>query len=143
MAGKREYHSEQLEKWASTQAGFSDITFTGFVPEETLKWYYEHAKAYVFPSLNEGFGLPGLEAMTHGCPVVSSNASCLPEVHGDAAHYFDPENVDEMAQKIDEVIGNDELRRRLVTKGHANLKRFSWDAFAQTHVKVFTQLLNR
>ncbi len=143
LAGKREYHSEQLEKWASSKAVFPDIIFTGFVPDETLKWYYENARAYVFPSLNEGFGLPGLEAMAHGCPVVSSNASCLPEVHGDAAHYFDPENTDEMTQKIEEVISDENLRKKLVAKGNENLKRFSWDSFAKAHLTLFDHLLDR
>src|SRR5690606_34189845 len=75
LVGKREYHSKKLGRWAKKQPYFDDIIFTGFIPDEELKWYYEHARAYVFPSLNEGFGLPGLEAMVHGCPVVSSNAA--------------------------------------------------------------------
>ncbi len=141
LVGKREYHSKKLERWAKKQSFDADIIFTGFVPDEELKWYYQHARAYVFPSLNEGFGLPGLEAMVHGCPVVSSNASCLPEVHGDAALYFDPEDIQEMAQKIDEVISNEPLRKKLIAKGLVNTKRFSWKKFAAQHLALFDQIL--
>ena len=133
LVGKRELHSKQLERWSKKIDHHEDIIFTGFVPDEELKWYYENARAYTFPSLSEGFGLPSLEAMAHGCPVVSSNATCLPEVCGDAAHYFDPEDIHEMAQKIDEVISNEALRKKLIEKGYENIKRFSWRKFAQTN----------
>lgn len=142
LIGKREYHSNALGRWAKKQPYFEDIIFTGFIPDEELKWYYQHAKAYVFPSLNEGFGLPGLEAMVHGCPVVSSNFSCLPEVNGDAAHYFNPEDIQDMTQKIDEVISNEQLRKKLIAKGYENTKRFSWRRFANQHLTLFKQLLD-
>lgn len=143
LVGKREYHSKALGKWAKSQPYFDDIIFTGFIPDEELKWYYQNARAYVFPSLNEGFGLPGLEAMVHGCPVVSSNFSCLPEVNGDAAHYFNPEDIQEMTQKIDEVISSEPLRRKLIEKGYENTKRFSWRRFANQHLSLFKQLLEK
>lgn len=141
LVGKREYHSKQLEKWAKSHQYFEDVIFTGFIPDSELKWYYTHALAYVFPSLNEGFGLPGIEAMAHGCPVVSSNATCLPEVNGDAAHYFNPEDIQEMAQKIDEVISSEPLRKKLIAKGYDNAKRFSWRRFAAQHVALFRSVL--
>ena len=142
LIGKREYHSKGLERWAKKNTlYFDDIIFTGFIPDEELKWYYEHARAYVFASLSEGFGLPALEAMVHGCPVVSSDASCLPEVCGDAAHYFDPEDVQEMTQKIDEVISNETLRKKLIDKGYTNAKRFSWRRFATQHLELFKKIL--
>ena len=65
FVGKRKYHLKKLQKWAKKQPCFEDIIFTGFIPDEELKWYYQNARAYVFPSLSEGFGLPGLEAMVH------------------------------------------------------------------------------
>ncbi|MCA9328751.1 glycosyltransferase family 4 protein [Candidatus Saccharibacteria bacterium] len=142
LVGKREWHSKKLEKWIRKNSPyFEDVVFTGFIPDEELKWYYEHARAYVFASLNEGFGLPGLEAMVHGCPVVSSNASCLPEVNGDAALYFNPEDVHEMAAKIDEVISSEPLRKKLIAKGYENTKRFSFRKFATQHVQMFKDLL--
>jgi len=144
LVGKREKHSKDLEKWAKAhhpEECLDDIIYTGFIPDEELKWYYQNALAYVFPSLAEGFGLPGLEAMVHGCPVVSSNYSCMPEVHGDAAHYFNPEDIQDMATKIDEVISKPALRKKLIEKGYENVKRFSWRKFANEHVKLFKKLL--
>lgn len=124
------------------QPCFDDIIFTGFIPDEELKWYYQNARAYVFPSLSEGFGLPGLEAMVHGCPVVSSDATCLPEVHGDAAVYFNPLDIQEMAAKIDEVISSESLRKKLIEKGYENAKRFSWRRMAIQTLEIFNKVLN-
>jgi glycosyltransferase involved in cell wall biosynthesis len=141
LVGKREYYSKALEKWARKQPHFEDVIFTGFILDEELKWYYENARAYVFASLSEGFGLPGLEAMVHGCPVVSSNATCLPEVHGGAAEYCNPEDVADIVRAIDKVISNEPLRKKLIEKGYENIKRFSWRRFAKQHLDMFTDLL--
>src|SRR5690606_20601285 len=97
-------------------------------------WLYKNTSAYVFPSLMEGFGLPGLEAMLYGAPVISSNATCLPEVYGDAAVYFDPKNTKEMADKIDTVLSSEPLRNELVEKGHEQAANCSWRRMAEeTH----------
>ncbi len=141
LVGKREYHSKQLQKRAKKQSCYENLIFTGFVPDEELKWYYENALAYVFPSLSEGFGLPGLEAMVHGCPVVSSDATCLPEVNGDAAHYFNALDIQDMAHKIDEVISSEALRKKLISRGYENTKRFSWKRMAQQTLKVYDDIL--
>lgn len=142
LVGKREYHSKQLNRWAKKQRYYEDIVFTGFIPDEELKWYYQNARAYVFASLSEGFGLPGLEAMVHGCPVVSSNFTCLPEVYDEAAEYFNPEDIQDMASAIDKVISNEGVRKKLIEKGYKNAKRFSWQTFAQQHLDVFRQVLD-
>jgi glycosyltransferase involved in cell wall biosynthesis len=82
----------------------------------------------------EGFGLPGLEAMGHGTPVVSSNATCLPEIYGEAAHYFDPNDTTDIARAIDEVIDDHTLRESLVSTGNNQFKKYSWAETAeQTH----------
>ena len=119
----------------------ANIVFTGFVDEQTLRWLYENAEAYVFPSLSEGFGLPGLEAMAHGCPVVSSNATCLPEVYGNGAHYFDPTNVDDMANKIQQVLSDKKLREELMKKGYAQVKKYSWEKMAKQTLNVYKSVL--
>ncbi|PJE69360.1 glycosyl transferase family 1, partial [Candidatus Shapirobacteria bacterium CG10_big_fil_rev_8_21_14_0_10_38_14] len=75
---------------------------------------YQQAEAFVFPSLLEGFGLPGVEAMAVGLPVLASNSSCLPEVYGPAAIYFDPLNVNEMASKIEKIISDKKLREKMI-----------------------------
>lgn len=143
LVGKREYHAKKLQRWAKSKPYYDDIIFTGFIPDVEAKWYYENTRAYVFPSLSEGFGLPGLEAMAHGCPVVSSNAACLPEVHGDAAHYFDPEDIADMAAKINDVLTKGSLRSKLITNGHKQVKKFSWQKMARQHVDVFQEVLAR
>ncbi len=141
LAGKREYHSKKLRSWAKSKPYFDDIIFTGFVSEPELKWLYQNAQAYVFPSLSEGFGLPPLEAMAHGCPVVSSNATCLPEVNGEAAHYFDPEDVADMAAKINDVLVNTQLRKKLIEKGHEQTKKYSWRRMAEQTLEVYKEIL--
>ena len=144
LVGKIEYHAKQLQKFVKKQDCADDVIFAnenGFVPDETLKWYLQNARAYVFPTLSEGFGLTGLEAMVHGCPVVSSNLSTLPEVHGDAAHYFDPTDIRDMAAKIDEVISSEPLRKKLIEKGYENTKRFSWRRYTQQNLTMFKEVL--
>lgn len=114
--------------------GYKNIHFTDFLPDSQRDWLYTNAAAYVFPSLMEGFGLPGLEAMGYGAPVISSTATCLPEVYGDAAHYFDPLDVKDMARAIDEVLSDDKLRNELIEKGHKQIAKYSWQRTAkQTH----------
>lgn len=141
FAGKREYHAKKLKRWVKKQSCVENVIFTGFVPDAELKWLYLHAAAYVFPSLSEGFGLPGLEAMVHGCPVVSSDATCLPEVYGDAAHYFDPKKVEDMAQKIDEVISKSNLRESLIKKGYEQTKKYSWKRMTEQTLEIFQSVL--
>ncbi len=141
LVGKKEKYKQALEQWAHEHDLQDGVLFLDFIPDAEVAWYYQNARAYVFASLSEGFGLPGLEAMAHGCPVVSSNASCLPEVHGDAAHEFDPTDIHDMAAKIDEVISDDVLRNTLIQKGHKNTRRFSWDTFARKHIELFNDTL--
>ncbi|MCK9919821.1 MULTISPECIES: glycosyltransferase family 4 protein [Microbacterium] len=110
------------------------VHFSGFVSVAERNTLYQQAIAYVFPSLMEGFGLPGLEAMLWGTPVVSSDATCLPEVYGDAAEYFDPLSVPDIARAILAVIDNPERRAELSTVGRARVGSFSWRTMAeQTH----------
>jgi glycosyltransferase involved in cell wall biosynthesis len=104
-----------------------DVRFFGFVPERTLAALYRLADAFAFPSLYEGFGLPPLEAMACGTPVVTSRISSLPEVVGDAALLVDPYSVDDIASGLERVLGDDALRADLVARGRARVKQFSWE----------------
>jgi glycosyltransferase involved in cell wall biosynthesis len=97
----------------------------GYVPDDDLAVYYNNAKCLIFPSLYEGFGLPPLEAMIYGCPVLTSNSASLPEVCGTAALYFEPLNFEELASKMEQIINDDNLRRGLVEKGYTNASRFT------------------
>ncbi len=140
FVGKKDTLYKRLEKYTNSQ-GAIDVVFTDFVSEGQLRWLYEHTAAYVFPSLSEGFGLPPLEAMTHGAPVVSSNATCLPEINGSAAHYFDPENVDDMTSKINDVLTKPSLRSELVKKGQIQVKKYSWARMAEETLAVYRKVL--
>lgn len=141
LAGKKEQYYERLEKYASKLDYKDHVIIPGFVSDEELKWLYEHCSAYVFPSFSEGFGLPGLEAMVHGAPVVSSNATCLPEIYGDAALYFNPNNVDDAAQKIERVLRDEEFKQELIKKGFAQVKKYSWEKMATETLAVYRKVL--
>ena len=142
LTGKREYHSKQLETKLADSPARDRITFTGFVTDEELKWLYEQAEVYVFPSFSEGFGLPGLEAMVHGCPVASSNATCLPEVYGDAAVYFDPNNHQEMADSIERVMQDKKLKGELIKNGYKQAEKYSWRRMTEQTLEVYQSALN-
>jgi glycosyltransferase involved in cell wall biosynthesis len=116
------------------------VRFLGFVPFETLRMFYEAAAAFVFPSLYEGFGMPPLEAMACGTPVVTSNVSSLPEVVGDAAVLVNPENVFDIARGIREVLVNEDLRAGLIRKGFERARRFSWEATSRQVLDVYQEV---
>ena len=136
FVGKKDQLIERHLAYASKR-GVKDVLATGYVSEGQLRWLYEHTACYCFPSLSEGFGLPALEAMCHGAPVASSNASCLPEVSEDAAHYFDPLDVDDMAAKINEVLTDEKLRNDLIKKGAEQVKKYSWKRMAEETLEVY------
>ena len=119
------------------------VRFLGFVPIETLRAFYKSAAAFVFPSLYEGFGLPPLEAMACGTPVVTSNSSSLPEVVGEAAIIVNPENVFDIARGIRDVLLDEGLRRRCVRLGLEQLRRFSWKQTAEQVVETYAQVAAR
>jgi glycosyltransferase involved in cell wall biosynthesis len=116
------------------------VRFLGFVPIDTLRAFYQAASAFVFPSLYEGFGLPPLEAMACGTPVVCSNVSSLPEVVGDAAEIVNPENVFDIARGIREVLLNRERRSLLVERGFEQARRFSWERTAQQVLDAYEEI---
>ncbi|MEK7153024.1 MAG: glycosyltransferase family 1 protein [Patescibacteria group bacterium] len=143
ITGKREEkHLVELEEWAKNRPFYKNITLTGFVSDAELKWLYEHCKAYVFASLSEGFGLPPLEAMAHGAPVASSRASVMPEVYGDAAHYFDARSPKDIAAKTEDILRDKKLRKDLVKKGREQLKKYSWRKMAEETLLVYKEDLH-
>jgi glycosyltransferase involved in cell wall biosynthesis len=103
-----------------------DVRFFGFVPDRTLAALYRLASVFAFPSLYEGFGLPPLEAMACGTPVVTSRISSLPEVVGDAALLVDPYSVEDIALGIERALGDEALRAVLIERGRARVRDFSW-----------------
>ena len=142
FAGKLDSEYQKLRDYARGKVS-GGILFTGFVSEGQLRWLYENAKVYVFPSLSEGFGLPGLEAMQYGLPVASSNATCLPEVYQKAAHYFNPFSSQHMATKVQQILDDPKLAAKLAANGRELLKHYSWDRMARQTVAVFDKALNK
>ena len=121
----------------------SVVRFLGFVPFETLRCFYESAAGFVFPSRYEGFGLPPLEAMACGTPVVTSNVSSLPEVVGDAAIQVNPENVFDIARGISDMLLDEELRARLIRRGREQAARFSWNWTARQVLEIYKDVIGQ
>lgn len=117
-----------------------DILFLGFITDEQLVALYKRAQGYIFPSFAEGFGLPLLEAMAMGTPVVSSNATSLPEIGGDAALYFDPYNVDDMVEKISHILNDQKLRKSLIEKGSKRYQKFSWEKLGKETLRIYESI---
>ena len=118
----------------------NDVRFMGFVPIDVLRIFYDLAKIFVFPSLYEGFGLPPLEAMAHGTPVVTSNTSSVPEVVGNAAVLVNAENVFEIMRALLRVLLDPPLRERLKQRGYDQVRKFSWDESAGQILDVYREV---
>lgn len=122
------------------ELGKSGVRVTGFVSEEEMVVLYKNAEVFIMPSFEEGFGIPILEAMACGCPVVSSNAASLPEVGGDAVLYFNPKDMNEMIRVLREVWESEGLREKMIKKGLQQVKKFSWERLAKETLSVYTQV---
>lgn len=125
--------------WKRIRAEFKhqDIIYTGYVTEEALVSLYSNAQIFVLPSFEEGFGIPILESFATGCPVVCSGIGALKEVAGDGAVYFDPENIDDIAEKMIEVLKNEKLKKKLTENGEKRVRDFSWKKLAQETLKIY------
>mgnify|MGYP000473369081 CR=1 FL=1 len=119
----------------------ADVVFTGFVPDQDLPLLYQACKLFVFPSWHEGFGLPALEAMSCGVPVIAANTSSLPEVVGNSKALFDPRSIVSMSNKISEVLTQPELAAELVQHGLKQAKLFSWDVSAKRALAAMEESL--
>ncbi len=118
----------------------NDVRFLGFVSIDVLRIFYDAAKVFVFPSLYEGFGLPPLEAMAHGTPVVASNTSALPEVVGSAALLVNPENIFEISRALYRALTDPDLRTKLKDAGRVQCERFSWEASVRKLISVYEEV---
>ena len=113
------------------------VIMPGYISDELLHYYYKYALLYVFPSRNEGFGIPVLEAFAYGLPVLIANNSCLPEIAGDAAISFDPDDAKELSGKINELLTNKNLRQQLIEKATQRLQFFSWGKTSEELKNIF------
>ncbi len=121
----------------------NDVRFLGFVPIDTLRIFYDVAKVFVFPSLYEGFGLPPLEAMAHGTPVLTSNTSSLPEVVGSAAVLVNPENIFEIRRGLQRILLDQPLRSKLKQRGYEQVQKFSWEYSAREVLNAYAEIGQR
>lgn len=141
IAGKKDRSHAEYEALARRLKVDDRVILTDWITDGQLKWAMQNTRAYVYPSLSEGFGLPPLEAMLNGAPVVASNATCIPEVCGDAAHYFDPLDLQDMANAIEQVLTDQTLRSELIKRGQKQVKRYSWRRMAEQTLDIYEHAL--
>lgn len=142
ILGKKDAAHARLQKAIDQIDHPQDVIMPGFVANDELAAWYELASCFVFPSFYEGFGLPGLEAMQAGTPVVASKASSLPEIYQDAAIYFDPFKTEEISAKMKSVLQDKELQKRLITQGKKVAQCYSWQKTAVETLKVYKSVIN-
>lgn len=139
--GGKNFEKKELDFFA--KLNFKEGQIIHMIGDDAmLHALYREAAAFVYPSIYEGFGLPPLEAMAAGCPVVSSNTSSMPEVICDAGSYFDPYDLESMSYSIENTLFSESLRRDLINKGYENIKRFSWRKCADETLQVYKDLLS-
>lgn len=117
------------------------IHYLGRLSDSDLIKAYKNSLAFVTPSLIEGFGLPGLEAMASSTPVIAANASCLPEIYGDAALYFDPHSPQDLVEKIQNLFNNPKLKQKLITNSKKQVARYSWAKMASQTWQIYQSVL--
>lgn len=140
LAGQRGWLFDEIFKQVRDLGLEGRVVFTGYLPRNDLPAVLSGAQAFVFPSLYEGFGLPVLEAMACGTPVICSNTSSLPEVGGDAALQIDPLDEEALAAAMHRVIADEELRAKLVERGFERIRRFSWQQCASEVLQVLEEV---
>lgn len=149
LVGKQDYFYERVKEFAASQDLWQEgrsnnpIVFPGYVPDVDLHIFFQEAILYIFPSMYEGFGLPPLEAMAHGCPVVSSNKASMPEILGKAAAYFNPENEEEILKTVEEVLQNKQKRQEMIRDAYEVIKKYSWEDCARQTVEIYQKILNQ
>lgn len=141
LVGKLDHFYRRVQEKAQELGLAENVFFPGFVPDSDLIYFFRQAAVYVFPSFYEGFGLPPLEAMEMGCPVASSNQSCLPEILADAAVYFNPYNQKEIADVVGNLLSDEKLRDNLRTKGFIQAKKYRWSDCASETLMIYHQAL--
>lgn len=140
LVGKEDFFYRRLKEKVEELRLIHRVIFFGEANDIQLMNLYTHAVALVFPSLMEGFGLPGLEAMAAGTPVICSDIDVFHEIYGDAALYFDPENPEDITTKLNNILSDNDLRNRLIEKGKNRIHAYSWRTMTEKTLNVFKQL---
>jgi glycosyltransferase involved in cell wall biosynthesis len=138
----RNYFTQNLEKLIKKYKLQKQVEFLGYIPDQEFKEIYTNALALVHPSLMEGFSLTGLEAMALNCPVISSNASCLPEIYQDSVLYFDPNNNQDLISQINKLKNSPELREKLIKLGQLQVGKYSWNDTAKKTFTIYKNILH-
>lgn len=133
--------AQRVERVVKEKMAEDFVRFAGYVSDEDLVALYKKAVCFVFPTLSEGFGLPGLDAMQVGLPVVCSNIPVLKEIYGDSATYFNPKDKHNMAENIVEMIKNESLQKKFVKLGESQVKKYSWQKAAKESLEIFGKCL--
>jgi glycosyltransferase involved in cell wall biosynthesis len=141
LAGGDGYGSQEIHTYLRRSGLGARVTVLGYVPEDRLATLYQAASLFLFPSLEEGFGIPVLEAMAYGLPVVTSRTSSLPEVGGDAALYIEPRDPTDIAEKVARLTEDVQLREKLIARGLARARIFSWRRVAEKTCEVYDEVL--
>lgn len=141
LVGRDDAYYQKLERQVRNQ-GLRGVKFLHSADDAQLVWLYQNALVFVFPSLSEGFGLPGLEAMQYGLPVAAARGNCLPEVYGDAAIYFNPHQPANMAEAITKLLDSPKLRQGLMAKATKRVSGFSWQHMATQTLDVYQKTTN-
>jgi len=139
LGGTEDYFFKRLKHFVA-EKNISPVIFAGHIAEEDLPAIYREARVYAFPSLYEGFGLPPLEAMARNVPVASSDASCLPEILGDAAFYFDPRGISGISEAVERVLLDENLRKKLTAAGKQQIKKYSWRKMAEETLDIYQSI---
>jgi len=139
LVGAEGWKNEQIKK--SLKSLGERAVFLGYREQREVALLYNLASLFVFPSFYEGFGLPPLEAMACGCPVVVSNAAALPEACGDAAIYVDPNDTQGIAAGMQRALSDETLRRGLIERGLRRAKNFTWEKTARETLEVFDEVM--
>jgi glycosyltransferase involved in cell wall biosynthesis len=139
FVGNLDYFYRRLKDMAEDKR-VKGVMFIGYVPDHELDTIFHNAEAFVWPSLYEGFGLPPLEAMSKGTPVISSDHMCMREVLEDSAYYFDAKNLDSIASSIGEVLENKNLQEELIRKGYKQVEKYSWRRMARETLEIYEKL---
>ena len=143
LAGGKGWGNTEIYQTAQALPCSDDIIFTGYISSGEKNWLYRHAATFVFPSLYEGFGIPPLEAMFFGCPVVCADAASLPEVAGKAAELVDPAEVESISSGIWRVLSDRQYAEMLIQSGYQQVKQFSWHRSAKTFRHICREVLEK
>lgn len=139
IAGGKGWDYNQIFRLVKKLNLEKEVIFTGYVDEKDVSMLYSAAKLFVYPSFYEGFGLPVLEAMTCRCPVITSQVSSLPEVTGDAAILINPNNTNQIANAMKNVLSSEKLKKQMIERGLIQAKKFTWEKAAENMLKIFEQ----